>query len=349
MTMKNAVIHLSLFLAAWLLGGCASLRSSSGTIAQGDDLYEVLDTDALKKEQEAAAAQRRAPLDKYVASILSKNEGETLSKTGNPYQSILVDDFETAYERRLYGFESPTYNMPQSHAMASTNRQFTYATAYDPAQYNIIVSGDDVWVEPKYITSMFGTWGGSPYGYAASPRFAVGFSYRFDPWYSPYYAYYNPFYGWGAPGYWGNPWWAFTESWYYHGMGFYHPWWGYGWGGYGWGCGYYRPQNHRYDSYTGHHVGSGFRGENFYRRGGQYNRRGYYDRGGSYNRRDPYNRREGYNRQEGYNRGNSYNRGNTYNRQSTYTTPTDNTRGTGYNSGGNYNSGGGNNRYNRGR
>ena len=26
---------------------------------------------------------------------------------------------------------------------------FTYATAYDPAFYNIIISGDQVWVEPS--------------------------------------------------------------------------------------------------------------------------------------------------------------------------------------------------------
>ena len=62
--------------------------------------------------------------------------------------------------RRLRGFESPTYKMPSSYINARygyglqlrcrpTTRRFTTSWS----------SGDQVWVEPKYITSMFGSWG----------------------------------------------------------------------------------------------------------------------------------------------------------------------------------------------
>ncbi|MFQ7502779.1 MAG: hypothetical protein ACLRMJ_05950 [Alistipes finegoldii] len=42
--------------------------------------------------------------------------------------------------------------MPSSYYNFRYGSSFTYATAYDPAFYNIIISGDEVWVEPKYIT-----------------------------------------------------------------------------------------------------------------------------------------------------------------------------------------------------
>ena len=72
---------------------------------------------------------------------------------------MLADDYESAYARRLRGFESPTYKMPSSYINARYGSAFNYVSAYDPAFYNIVVMGDQVWVEPKYITSMFGSWG----------------------------------------------------------------------------------------------------------------------------------------------------------------------------------------------
>lgn len=122
----------------------------------------------------------------------------------NPYNDILADTYESAYARRLRGFESPTYRMPSSYYNFRYGSSFTYATAYDPAFYNIIISGDEVWVEPKYITSMFGTWGGTPYG---------GWYFGWN--YSPSW--------WGYPSYaWGGWNWGFGFTWY-------DPWWGPGW------------------------------------------------------------------------------------------------------------------------
>lgn len=99
---------------------------------------------------------------------------EYRSADANPYESVLADDYESAYARRLRGFESPTYKMPSSYINARYGSAFNYVSAYDPAFYNIVVMGDQVWVEPKYITSMFGSWGTVIYS---------------DPWY----------YGWNRP------------------------------------------------------------------------------------------------------------------------------------------------------
>jgi hypothetical protein len=59
-----------------------------------------------------------------------------------------------------------------------------YASAYDPAYYNIMISGNQVWVEPRYVTSMFGAWGATnvTFGLYASP-WNYGWRYRVDPFY----------------------------------------------------------------------------------------------------------------------------------------------------------------------
>ena len=100
--------------------------------------------------------------------------------------------------------------MPSSYYNFRYGGSFTYATAYDPAFYNIIISGDQVWVEPKYITSMFGTWGGSVY---------------VDPW---YYGWTRPYWGaWGPSFSFGSWGWSFGFNGWYN--PWYDPWWGPGW------------------------------------------------------------------------------------------------------------------------
>ena len=101
--------------------------------------------------------------------------------------------------------------MPSSYYTYRYTDAYQYASAYDPAFYNIMVSGDQVWVEPKYITSMFGTWGASVV----------------VPTYSWYYGWTRPSYSWwyGYPRY----------SWYDWGYSsIYDPYWGWSWG-FGWG------------------------------------------------------------------------------------------------------------------
>ena len=231
-----------LLLSAGAVGCSSTFRAATGYAS--DDLYAVHDRAEIARRQQAEAEAQRAAAEarkaeweariaEAEAAAAENRYYEYTSPDANPYESILADDYESAYARRLRGFESPTYKMPSSYLDARYSSAFTYASAYDPAFYNIIISGDQVWVEPKYITSMFGTWGGTVlwdpwyYGWTRpwGPSFAFGswgWSVGWNAWYNPWY------YGWY--GSWG-PWYA---SWY-------DPWWGPAWG---WGPGWYGHHHH---------------------------------------------------------------------------------------------------------
>ena len=151
------------------LASCSSAYYASAGYAS-DDLYAVHDRAEISRRkqaeaeaQRAAAEARRAEWEARIAeakaAAAENSYYEYRSADANPYESVLADDYESAYARRLRGFESPTYKMPSSYINARYGSAFNYVSAYDPAFYNIVVMGDQVWVEPKYITSMFGSWG----------------------------------------------------------------------------------------------------------------------------------------------------------------------------------------------
>ncbi len=216
-----SLTRLALLVALMAAGGCAS----QAYLPAGDDLYvthdrneilrrEQAEAEALRAQYEAARAQYEATtaaLDARMAELelaqRQQDNGDSYSDGySNPYADVLVDDYETAYARRLRGFSSPSYRMPSSYWNLRYSSRYTYLSAYDPWNYNIIVMGDESWVEPKYITAMFGTWG-------------------------------TPIIGFGLYSDW---------RWPYHGYGFYHGWgpsWSYGWGWphYHWGWGGYYP------------------------------------------------------------------------------------------------------------
>ena len=210
----------TLILSAGLAGCSSSYYASSGYA--NDDLYALHDKTAIARKQQAAAEARKAEAEarraEWEAKIaeaqaLAAENGYYDESSSNPYNDILADTYESAYARRLRGFESPTYRMPSSYYNFRYGSSFTYATAYDPAFYNIIISGDEVWVEPKYITSMFGTWGGTPYG-----GWYFGWNYSPSWWGYPSYAWGG--WNWGFGFTWYDPWWG--PGW--------HPYWGPGWG-----------------------------------------------------------------------------------------------------------------------
>ena len=199
-----------LLLSAGAVGCSSTFRAATGYAS--DDLYAVHDRAEIARRQQAEAEAQRAAAEarkaeweariaEAEAAAAENRYYEYTSPDANPYESILADDYESAYARRLRGFESPSYKMPSSYLDARYSSAFTYASAYDPAFYNIIISGDQVWVEPKYITSMFGTWGGTVlwdpwyYGWTRpwGPSFAFGswgWSVGWNAWYNPWY------YGW---------------------------------------------------------------------------------------------------------------------------------------------------------
>ena len=210
--------------ASIALSGCSAAWQSAAS--SNDGMYGVHDKVQIANRQREAAELRRAEAEARRAELEARIAEAQVNAIENnyyydnsgsyDYSSIVADTYESAYLRRLRGFSSPTYRMPSSYYNLRYSGAFNYATAYDPAFYNIMVSGDQVWVEPKYISSMFGTWG------AANVTFGLSFY----P-YSWYYGWNTPYYGswWGYPRY----------SWYDWNWGIcYNPyhWWGYG---YGWG------------------------------------------------------------------------------------------------------------------
>lgn len=256
--MKRSLFLTALVALTSLLSGCSSAYYASAGYA-GDDLYAVHDRTQIARRQQAkaeaekaAAEARKAEWEARIAEAqAAAAENRYYEYNSNPYQAVLADTYESAYARRLRGFESPTYNMPSSYVNARYGTAFNYVSAYDPAFYNVIVMGDQVWVEPKYITSMFGTWG--------RPVYYV------DPW---YYGWRDPWWSWGPSfsiGSWGwsfgwnswhNPWWGPSWSWGWgpgwHGHHHWGPGWAPGWGpGHGHGPGW-RPSNivHRPDPFT---------------------------------------------------------------------------------------------------
>lgn len=219
--------------------GCVTTSRAMASVPV-DDLYvphnrqaiaqAQAERDAKKQAQENARIQRQEEL---------LEQAYSLRNTGNPYNDLVSNSYAESYERRLRGFESPTYNMPSGSYSQYT--ALNYATAYDPAFYNVIVMGDEVWVEPKYVTAMFGSWG-SPSRFS----FNVGLGYPYMGWGSGYYPYNSwwgnswgwggyPLWGWNGNPYWGggNPWWGWGgyPSWGWGG----NPYWGGGHSSWGWG------------------------------------------------------------------------------------------------------------------
>lgn len=237
--MKKTLVIIVSVIATFVYSGCAA--AWQGT-SYSDDLYAIhnkidianrqkAEAELAKAQQEARQAQYEANLAKLKADAAAQGATINDNTSFNGYDAVLADSYESAYARRLYGFSSPTYRMPSSYYTWRYSDAFHYASAYDPAFYNIMISGDMVWVEPKYITSMFGTWG------------AVAV-----PSYGWYYGWNDPFFYWNRPYLYGLSW-----SW---NWGWNYP--------YLWGWGYHPPRyphrppiHHRPSYHRPPYVGSG--------------------------------------------------------------------------------------------
>ena len=280
--MKKIQVIMLAVLTVALVSSCTStLYTSSGSAY--DDLYAAHDRTAIAKRQQAEAEARKAEAEarraKYEAEqaeleakIAEFNAAAKAKAThvdsdgvivvdddyaasqGNNYTNFVADDYESAYARRLRGFNSITYRMPSSYFNLRYGSNYSLAVSYDPAFYNVMVSGDQVWVEPKYITSMFGSWGASNVTFALHSPWYYGWGGFYDPWYYsswgfPHYSWYDwnwsicygPSWGFGLSWGWGGyyrPWRPYHYHWGHH--HYYGPHWGYHhfdggpfWGGYG--------------------------------------------------------------------------------------------------------------------
>ena len=293
----NIVAMVAVVAIATLTSCVSTLYSSSSTY---DDLYAVHDVEVLAAREKAEAEVRKAEAEARRAEALALQaelEAEVAKKNVAMAQnnqvvqasaattqsdgvivveennnSFVANSYESAYARRLRGFQSASYRMPSSYFSLRYNGNVPYATAYDPAFYNIMVSGDEVWVEPKYITSMFGTWGATRATVVLSPWYYgwSGWASMYDPWYYscwgfPRYSWwdwnwsfcYGPSWGWSGSLWWG--WGGLYRPWHHH----HHH--------YGW----YGPHHHHYHHHGGFWYGDmwGGGGGHFYRGGSYYGSR----------------------------------------------------------------------------
>ena len=190
---------LALTAAAASMWGCSTPMFSASSTPT-DDLYathntvEIRNAELDRREQELAAREAELKRQEAVGHVVYQAHTEA---NDNPYEDILSDSYQESYERRLRGMSSGSYKMPNSYSDVITSGKIQYLSAYDPAFYNVMVMGDEVWVEPKYISSMFGTWGSS-----SSVNVNIGLNFGW-----------SGYYPWGWNSLWGYPYLAVQNLW----------------------------------------------------------------------------------------------------------------------------------------
>lgn len=232
--MKTRTYISMLTLSGLIMVSCTSSLQVSNSSSWNDEIYG---TTAKPQTQQVAQNESNAnlpgkkvdsnlnQLEQKYSDVLATNTDSIKSDTvvykdeeTNPYRRVLSDSYEESYERRLRGFEDPWYGMNNWSVYLSDD--YRYAQAYDPAYYRVVVMGNQVWVEPWYISAMFG-W----------PRtsFSIGWGYGYG-WNYSYWNYYPWHWYWG---------WDYPYNYYSYG---YSPWYSssYWWG---WNNGYYYGSN----------------------------------------------------------------------------------------------------------
>lgn len=229
-----------------------SLWAVAGAMAQNGEYVDDLYRGSTKKSRQSEAAAKSS------AKVSSRSQkqsqqmpvswtpGRTSSGTASAVstqpasdKAELVTSYDEALQRRLDAYKNYK-ELDDSYWQLMESYHTMLSNKYDPDLYNIIVFGNEMWVEPVYISALFD--GSDPAAGVCSKEFTaksntnVNISLNVGPgwwWDNPWdYYWYGP---WRTPWYWG-----------YYG-GWYGPYWGWGpsweWGP-GWGPvgpGYYPP------------------------------------------------------------------------------------------------------------
>jgi len=239
--MKTKLRIVGVTLAGIILTSCSSSMHMSSSTTPADDIYytpsntsNLASTSTLKQESTVDDNTQNISESKYAmlekkysyASVSDTVKSDTLVAkvdNRNPYESILSNSYKESYERRLRGMEDPKYGIEDFTVRYSD--AYWLAQSYDPSLYHIVIMGDQVWVEPWYISTMF-NWPHSHFSFG----FAYGYNnWAWNPWYYDYY--YSPFY-------WSSSWVGYNPYWY---------------GGYPYYNNYYINDNDNY--YYGHRSG----------------------------------------------------------------------------------------------
>lgn len=195
--MKTKLQIIGIALSGLLFASCSSsMYMSKSSVNTTDDIYYtptktssvVVSTEpsnSLDLLSQDPSKIEFSQLEKKYSKVLASDSIQTDTlvnkiENTNPYQDILVDSYQESYERRLKGKCSASYGM--SNLSIYYSDAYFYAKAYDPSFYNVVIVGDQVWVEPWYISNMF-------FERSNNFRFGFGISLWNDP---DFYDYYNP-------------------------------------------------------------------------------------------------------------------------------------------------------------
>lgn len=217
-----------LTLLSTILMSCTSSMQVGSSSSWNDEIYgsstSVRKTVVAVKHDEQTGFDDKtktdlAQLEQKYSNVLEVNMDSIKNDTvvykaeeTNPYRRILSDSYEDSYERRLKGLEDPRYGLENWTVYLSND--YRYALTYDPTFYRVVIMGDQVWVEPWYISNMF-LWPTNNLGLSVSLNwgyYTLGNYYGayYDPWY------YNPwnYAAWYTPSY--PVWWGINSQYWYH-------------------------------------------------------------------------------------------------------------------------------------
>ncbi len=189
-----------------------------------DDLYTTHNQEEITNAQVAAAKAEEAALIRrreQWAALMGSAYGTTTKQTIDP--AI----YNTPYGEKLAALSASSYVKPASYYQYLNDETLDALASYDPAEYTAYVGTDGtIYVEPKYVSSMYGSW--SPY----YDRYAWYYGYPVWRRYSHYGYPRHSWWGWGM-GYYGwnyySSYWDYSPYWYYSYWN--TPYYGFGWYG----------------------------------------------------------------------------------------------------------------------
>lgn len=247
--------------------------------AQGgyvDDLYRGSTKKARQAEAEAKTIQQR-PATTSQSKQAMPVTWTPAQTSSSPVQSGLVSDaavgkkelitsYDEALQRRLDAYQNYK-EMDDSYWQLMENYNKMLTNKYDQDLYNVITFGNEMWVEPRYISALFdgsdpaaGVLGKELLVSQPKSNVTINVGVNLSPW-----GWNDPWdysWGWGSRwnyySYWNRPYWGSSWGWgpSWGWGGGYYPGWGpsWGWGGPGYYPPYYPGGGHHHHYYPSRPV-----------------------------------------------------------------------------------------------
>src|SRR6056297_538924 len=135
--MKNFNKILIFSLVAIFMASCSSTLNQRQV---ADDLYGSPNEERRVAEEQSGeddfAKNMTAKANDFLKNDSLENQDTTIysdeEASTNPYDRLLVDDYQEAYDRRIEGRKSPSYRMPYNYSTYFSD-DYWYASSFDPA------------------------------------------------------------------------------------------------------------------------------------------------------------------------------------------------------------------------